>query len=526
MSSTSNPNTAKAKPVLRRSQGSKAAIIRPVNRRDGKQSFVRIDSAEEPLRPSARAIELEDYVAQIRAAARKEDAAKARQRLKAKAMQAKPKTKTRSSTATVKVERKKTKVVTDTARQQKVSSTELTHADHVNVLQAVAKLDAGQQWFAENNRAAAMETMDISASIAAAEAKAAQAKAAQDKVPVAEAKLQTTTQPISQDLVNDIAAAIASVLTNVPESRLEEKIVSDKSVAAQDAQESLKLSPEVPRAQYTLPVSKPNFVAHKKAKAAAAVSAVAAAAAVAKPKAVAAKPEVAAPKTNIPTATKTVSLSAAAWDVPAFRWPAVTDRILAVQGGIGDLTRNCENMLSPFGKTIAVTAPTRGQGTTTMSITLARLFAASGQRVLLVDGDIMQPGLSKTIGLNGVSWYQNASANEPVGECIIHGKNSGICVMPLSGPVSNVAAHSEPIFDQLDAHLEKVRGEFEVILIDAGPVWQIVDEISHDSHLVDVAMLVNQDTHSNGFAEARERLMDRGIFKFIAAQNSFARRAG
>ena len=53
-----------------------------------------------------------------------------------------------------------------------------------------------------------------------------------------------------------------------------------------------------------------------------------------------------------------------------------------------------------------------------------------------------------------------------------------------------------------------------------------MDEISNDSHLVDVAMLVNQDTYSNGFADARERLMDRGIFKFIAAQNSFARRAG
>jgi hypothetical protein len=65
-----------------------------------------------------------------------------------------------------------------------------------------------------------------------------------------------------------------------------------------------------------------------------------------------------------------------------------------------------------------------------------------------------------------------------------------------------------------------------LVVIDAGPVWQIVDEISSNSHLIDAAMIVNQDTHSHGFSEARERLMDRGVFKFIAAQNAFAKKAG
>jgi len=502
MSSTSN-----SRPVFKQSRSSKAAIIRPVNRRDGKQSFVRIDSAEDTMGPNARAIQLEDYVAQIRRKAREED-----QAVEATQATVAPKTKRarkqaaarRSARVTVKVE-PKPNVIGDTATQQQISSSQLTHADHVDVLQAVAKLDAGYHWIAESNRVAAAETADIGAALEATEAESTEPTA-----------IQTTTQPVSQDLVNDIAAAIASVLTNVPENKLSDKIESGlpeivkepevpkphivvaPSTPLASKEEPLKLLPEVPRREYTLPVSEHNFVAKKKPN----------------------------PVAEIPKATKTVSLSAAAWDVPEFRYPKVTDQILAVQSGYGDLGGNCENMLSPFGKTIVVTAPTRGQGTTTMSITLARLFASSGKRVLLVDADIMQPVLSKTIGLNGVSWYRNSRSTEPVGECIIHGKKSGVCVMPLDGPVSNVAAHSEPIFDQLESNLDKVRGEFEVIVIDAGPVWQIVDEISHDSHLVDVAMLVNQDTHSNGFAEARERLMDRGIFKFIAAQNSFARKAG
>jgi hypothetical protein len=161
-----------------------------------------------------------------------------------------------------------------------------------------------------------------------------------------------------------------------------------------------------------------------------------------------------------------------------------------------------------------------------MAMTLARLFASNNKRVLLVDADIANPSLSKTIGLEGVSWYAKKGDVKPIGESIVHGQESGICVLPLAAPIANVAAHSTPIFDQLEAKLDQVRGEFDIVIIDAGPVWQIVDEISSNGHLIDVAMLINQDTHSYGFSEARERLMDRGIFKFIAAQNSSARRAG
>ena len=61
MSSSTN-----SRPVYKQNQGSKAAIIRPVNRRDGTQSYIRVDNADGPVRPNLRALQLEDYVAQIR----------------------------------------------------------------------------------------------------------------------------------------------------------------------------------------------------------------------------------------------------------------------------------------------------------------------------------------------------------------------------------------------------------------------------------------------------------------------------
>ena len=507
-----------SKPKIKQSKGTKAAIIRPVNRRTGKQTFVRIDGAENAAASphmTARAVQLEDYVKQIRVADEAPQAEPAMPAVPAKpavkkiviplaikttpkkAVKPKPKTESVSQQPAV-------SVVNNIALKQRSTPADMTHADHVDVLRTIAKLDDGYQWIADSNRAAATEAAEISKKI----------EVATTPEPAPEpAVLQTTTEPLSQDVINSIATAIASVLTETSESKLNAKIDSGITTepAKTEPEETLKLTPELPRPGYTLPVTGHSFEART----------------VPKPKLKKAPPRVPAKApVKAPPKVNTISLSAAAWDVPAFRWPKVTDQILSLNHMVSSLADNCQSMLSPFGKTIVVTAPTRGQGTTTMSLTLARAFASRKKSVLLVDGDIMNPSLSSTVGMGGVDWYRNHLTQEPVGECIIRGQNSGVCVMPLNAPVANVIAHSAPIFDVLESQLDKVRGEFDMIVIDAGPVWQIVDEISNDSHLVDVAMLVNQDTYSNGFADARERLMDRGIFKFIAAQNSFARRAG
>ncbi len=466
MSSSTN-----SRPVFKQTQGSKAAIIRPVNRRDGTKSYVRIDAvAENVIRPNMRALQLEDYVAQIRGVEAQPEIAPAQQEAALESQTAAP--------------------------QAAADSSEMSESDHIDVLRTVAKLDAGQQWIAENNRAAALSTFELT-----------------DNVPTeipfkADSQVQPAGQPLSQEMVNDIAKAIASVLTDKSETELDQKITeAPTELAAAPAEppteladDTLKLSPEIPRQSYTLPVSEHCLIEDED--------------------------DVAEQETFAADPTNTISLTAAAWDVPAFRWPEVSSQILQFDGLLSHLAKNCTEILSPFGKTIAVTAPARGQGTSTMATTLARLFASNGKRVLLVDADIANPTLSKTIGLEGVSWYTKKDEQDPIGESIVHGQESGICVLPLGGPIANVAAHSTPIFDQLEAKLDQVRSEFDLIIIDAGPVWQIVDEISSNGHLIDVAMLVNQDTQSYGFSEARERLMDRGIFKFIATQNSSARRAG
>lgn len=467
-------------------KGYKPAVIRPVHRRNGQQTFVRIDAAQDAVRSNIRALQLDDYVAQIRAYQRSENVD-----LQTAAINVAQANAEAAEAQSVPV--KKGRVLRDTARQQVSSSAELTEADHLQILKAVAKIDAGYQWADERNRVTASASADFAAEEAIEETRAVEE-------PAVEPVSSVRTDGVSQALIDDIAIAIASVLTRRPEVELAEEVAeATEGVAEEPIQEieATVSSPDVPRPKYTQPSSQYDFVVRE-----------------------------AAVGQQFPPASHTISLSAAAWDVPDFRWTGVSDRILSVQSVLGGLAENCEAMLSPFGKTIAVTAPTRGQGTTTMSMTLARLFASCGKRVLLIDADIVQPRLSSTIGLKGISWFRNSASSEPVGECIVHGKNSGVCVMPLDAPIANIPAGNLPLFDRLEAQVEQVRNDFDLIVIDAGPVWQIVDEISSDSHLIDAAMLVNQDTHSNGFAEARERLLNRGVYRFIAAENRFAKRAG
>lgn len=446
-----------SRPVLSHTKGSKAAVIRPVNRRDGKQSYVRIDVPEgDAARSHQRTLQLEDYIAQIRD-------------------EKSGPTDSTEATPVAELE-----ILKDISEKQQLTTRELTQADHLDILKTVRKLDNGQQWIEDQNRAAAIKAMEERRQVSAG---------------IAEQAENTPSHDVSPQLISSIAAAIASVLTDQSEGKSSQEL--DGTDQLDISEETLKLSPELPRPEYTLPITSDVLPESKTAI-----------------------------RIDTPQATKTVSLTAAAWDVPGFRWPEVTNSILSHGGILSRLAQSCTEMLSPFGKTIAVTSPTRGQGTSTMAMTLARMFASNGSQVLLVDADITNPNLSRTIGLEGIGWFGEDQVSDPIGESIIYGRNSGVCVMPLKEQITSLSANSDPLFDQLETCIDHVRSEFDLVVIDAGPVWQIVDEISSNSHLIDAAMIVNQDTHSHGFSEARERLMDRGVFKFIAAQNAFAKRAG
>ncbi|MEL7500075.1 MAG: hypothetical protein AAFN77_20915 [Planctomycetota bacterium] len=215
-----------------------------------------------------------------------------------------------------------------------------------------------------------------------------------------------------------------------------------------------------------------------------------------------------------------IPLELAAWDVEDFRWPVVSNQMIVTGGAsIEGLVNASISQLKQQPRRVAVTGIGRKQGTTSIAISVARWATAAGYRTLVVDADVASPSLSGRLGLaSDMSWLNGINDEMPVSELIIRSKKSNICVMPLASSVTRVT-WPRFIFDNLGAVLEPIQYAFDVILIDAGPASQLLDELSSPSRLIDSVMLVNDTAEPKKLDTFQTRLAAFGIEKFVVADN-------
>ncbi len=219
--------------------------------------------------------------------------------------------------------------------------------------------------------------------------------------------------------------------------------------------------------------------------------------------------------------SNSISVDLAAWDVEAFRWPQVSDDILTHAGPVMDqLTHYSLDILTGTENRVAVAGLKRGQGTSTIAASVARWAAAHGKRVLLVDADLGNPQMSRSVGLSpNVSWLNLIREDLIPSEAIIRSKSTGVCIMPLAAVVTPQSWPGH-IYDRMGGLLEQVRHGFDLILMDVGPIGQLSNELSNHALMIDALMIVDENPSSGDFVEAKSRLLKAGVRKFIAAQNS------
>lgn len=125
-------------------------------------------------------------------------------------------------------------------------------------------------------------------------------------------------------------------------------------------------------------------------------------------------------------------------------------------------------------KIIAVSSALPGEGKTTTSICLTRVMALSGSRVLLMDCDlrrrsataIMAPGAA--IGLIDV-----IEGRATLEEALIEDTASGAWFLPIAKDAH--LAKSPIQSPNFDALLERLRADFDLVIIDTAPVLPVVD---------------------------------------------------
>ncbi len=230
---------------------------------------------------------------------------------------------------------------------------------------------------------------------------------------------------------------------------------------------------------------------------------------------------VAQPSPMVPgSAVKNVPLDLAAWDVEDFRWPVVTNQMIVAGGqAVGGLLSAVLQQIPGRPRRIAVSAVGRHLGTTSIAISVARWAVASGLRTLLIDADVASPALSGRVGMAAnMSWLNGINTDLPISELIIRSKKSNLCLMPLASSVSRVT-WPRFIFDNLGELLEPVQHRFDLILVDAGPASQLLDELSSPQRLIDGVMLVNDIHDPKKLETFKTRLGTFGVERLIVADN-------
>ena len=128
------------------------------------------------------------------------------------------------------------------------------------------------------------------------------------------------------------------------------------------------------------------------------------------------------------------------------------------------------------GRVIGIVSTVPGEGKTTTAVNLALAIAATGRKVLLIDGDLRNPALTRALQtrpnrglidvLLGRLKWDEASQREP---------QTGLVVLPVIP--GDRASHSNEVISSsaMRDFLERMRLNFDYIIVDLPPIGPIVD---------------------------------------------------
>ncbi|WP_164103598.1 cellulose synthase operon protein YhjQ/BcsQ [Candidatus Laterigemmans baculatus] len=164
----------------------------------------------------------------------------------------------------------------------------------------------------------------------------------------------------------------------------------------------------------------------------------------------------------------------AVWEVERFDFEETICELIRPASPLGEAARRLRGACAEGLKLLAVTSPRRGQGCSTLAIALARLVAATGARVVLVDGDLDHPALVEKLRLEvEQGWDEALRSGLPAEEVAVSSVEDGFAVLPLLASRSTAApAPDAPAPDAAAtaAMLDQLSAAFDLVILDAGAI--------------------------------------------------------
>jgi polysaccharide biosynthesis transport protein len=139
---------------------------------------------------------------------------------------------------------------------------------------------------------------------------------------------------------------------------------------------------------------------------------------------------------------------------------------------------------------IGITSALPGEGKTTIAANLAALFAQSGTRTLLIDGDLMNASLSKALAPAAKFGLLEAiNGDATLNKCIVRPDKASFDLLPVADFGHNPAYDGILGSDTTRVLVDDVKKEYELVIVEMPPLTANLDALSMGS-MLDGTLLV------------------------------------
>lgn len=145
-------------------------------------------------------------------------------------------------------------------------------------------------------------------------------------------------------------------------------------------------------------------------------------------------------------------------------------------------------------KIVMMTSAIDGEGKTTLAVNLALSYSMMGLRTLLVEGDLRNPEMTRSLCRNAtVGLFDVALGRASLQQAILVDPATSLSVLP--SPISDeLEEMSEFIFsDGMGIILSELRRHYDIIIVDAPPLVPLVDSRALGEHADGIILAVGWD---------------------------------
>lgn len=144
---------------------------------------------------------------------------------------------------------------------------------------------------------------------------------------------------------------------------------------------------------------------------------------------------------------------------------------------------------NPATRSVLFTSSDRGEGKSTVLVSLATYLNSIGKKTLIIDADAINPRLADFFLMKSKpGFYELLNGSVTLKDVIVRDKN-GVCVIPSGERNSQIS--DLLLAGHLQEHLEKILPKFDYVLIDSAPATHATD-VEVLAGLVDQVILVTE----------------------------------